>query len=81
MVIKIVHHIALSISRLAYTLVRLGDHLWEIGGRLEAWCDERHWAAYEKHQERERRARVAQWQRWVDEYAGKDVTKELNDAR
>jgi len=77
MVIKIIHRIALSISRLAYALVRLGDHLWEIGGSLEAWCDERHWAAYEKQQERERRARVAQWQRWVDEYAGKDVSDAL----
>lgn len=81
MVIKTLHWCALRISSLAYAIVRLGDHLWEIGGNLEAWCDEQHWAAYAKKQERERRARVAQWQRWVDEYAGKDVTKELNDAR
>lgn len=74
MVIKTIHWCALRISSLAYALVRLGDHLWEIGGNLELWCDS---ITYE----RERRARVAQWQRWVDEYAGKDVAKELNDAR
>ena len=70
--IKLLHWCALRITDLAYFTARMGARLWEIGGNLEAWCDS---ITYE----RERRARVAQWQRWVDEYAGKDVTKELND--
>lgn len=70
MVIKTLHWCALRITDLAYFTVRMGDRLWELGGNLEAWCDS---ITYE----RERRARVAQWQRWVDEYAGKDVTNDL----
>lgn len=71
--VKLLHWCALRITDLAYFTVRMGDWLWEIGGNLEFWCDS---ITYE----RQRKARVAQWQRWVDEYAGKDVTKELNDA-
>lgn len=65
--VKLLHWCALRISD-------LGEVIFNLGGNLEFWCDS---ITYE----RERRARVAQWQRWVDEYAGKDVTKELNDAR
>lgn len=60
MVIKTLHFIALRITSLAYFTVRMGDRLWELGGNLEAWCDS-------KHYERERRARIAQWARWVEE--------------
>ena len=70
--VKILHWCALRISSLAIVLGRLSGSLWQLGGNLELWCDT---ITYE----RQRRARVAQWQRWVDEYAGKDVTKELND--
>lgn len=42
--VKTLHWCALRISSLAYLVVRLGDHLWELGGSLEAWCDEKHWA-------------------------------------
>lgn len=70
--VKLLHWCALRISDLAYFIVRLGDHLWEIGGNLEFWCDS---ITYE----RERRARVAQWQRWVDEYAGKPIITMLDE--
>jgi hypothetical protein len=46
--VKLLHWCALRISSLAYLVVRLGDHLWEIGGNLELWCDEKHWAKLSK---------------------------------
>lgn len=39
--VKVLHWCALRITDLAYAVVRLGDHLWEIGGNLECWCDEK----------------------------------------
>ena len=39
--VKTLHWCALRITDLAYLVVRLGDHLWELGGNLEAWCDEK----------------------------------------
>ncbi len=70
--VKLLHWCALRITGLAYFTVRLGDRLWELGGNLELWCDS---ITYE----RQRRARVAQWQRWVDEYAGKPIITMLDE--
>lgn len=58
--LKTLHWCALRITDLAYLVVRLGDHLWELGGSLEAWCDTRIY-------ERERQARIKQWQQWMEE--------------
>jgi hypothetical protein len=52
---KTLHWCALRITDLAYLVVRLGDHLWELGGSLEAWCDERaerkRWVEYARDNE------------------------------
>jgi hypothetical protein len=58
--VKTLHWCALRITDLAYLVVRLGDHLWELGGALELWCDTRIY-------ERERQARIKQWQQWMEE--------------
>jgi hypothetical protein len=61
--IKTLHWCALRITDLAYLVVRLGDHLWELGGSLEAWCDDRTYR-------RERAVRIARWQKWMEEADG-----------
>lgn len=58
--VKTLHWCALRITDLAYLVVRLGDHLWELGGALECWCDQRIF-------ERQREARIKQWQQWMEE--------------
>lgn len=58
--IRVLHWCALRISDLAYFVVRMGDHLWELGGNLEAWCDTR-------THEAKRKARIKQWAQWMEE--------------
>jgi hypothetical protein len=50
----------------------LGEVIFNLGGNLELRCDT---IIYE----RERRARIAQWQRYVDEYAGKPIITMLDE--
>jgi hypothetical protein len=63
--VKLLHWCALRIST-------LGEVIFNLGGNLELWCDT---IIYE----RERRARIAQWQRYVDEYAGKPIITMLDE--
>lgn len=51
MVTKILHWCALRISD-------AGERLFDIGGALECWCDERIY-------ERERKARIMRWKEWT----------------
>ena len=39
--LKLLHWIALRISDTGRLLAHAGEWLWELGGGLECWCDER----------------------------------------
>ena len=63
--VKLLHWCALRTSDFAIWL-------HDKAGGLECWCDT---ITYE----RKRRARIAQWQRYVDEYAGKPIITMLDE--
>jgi len=48
--IKLIHWFALRMSDTGVFLTHAGERLWELGGNLELWCDER---AYRR-----------KWMRW-----------------
>ena len=58
--LKTIHWCALRISDAALLLSRLADRIWEVGGALEYWADERIYDI-------ERKQRIAAWKEYTAE--------------